>query len=71
MAGYVYGGSEFDAAPKLGRQAVKVPFNPALCGTTQGVSQHRRFKEKNCTPCGDHYNTQRRARRHAGKEGKP
>jgi hypothetical protein len=69
MAGYVYGGNEFDAVPKRGPKAGKLPFNPSLCGTTPGVSQHKRLKESNCTKCADWYNAQRRAR--WAKKGKP
>lgn len=69
MAGYVYGGTEFDAALGRGRRPRTDPLNPSLCGTTPGVSQHRRLKQPCCLKCAEWYNSQRRARRHE-KEGK-
>lgn len=70
MAGYVYGGTEFDAVSKRGPKPRTDPLDPSLCGTTPGVSQHRRLKQPNCTKCADWYNTQRRARWHIKKGGK-
>lgn len=67
MSGYVYRGTEFDAKPRMGR--VPRPFDPALCGTEQGVWQHRRMNQTNCPKCKTAYNAKRREQRNAKKEG--
>lgn len=60
--GYEYRGPE--AGPvKMGRPLR--PFDPALCGSEQGVWQHRRDGEPNCVKCKAFYNAKRRARRAA------
>lgn len=67
MAGYVYNGTEFDAVSRRGRRPSTEPLDPALCGTTPGVSQHRRLKEPCCLKCREWYNAQRRAVRKVAK----
>jgi hypothetical protein len=67
MPGYVYRGTEFDATPKRGPNATRVQFDPALCGTTRGVSQHKHLKIKSCTKCSDYRNAQRRVAKKAEK----
>lgn len=67
--GYVYRGSDFGIKPKRGPKYEPKPFDPAHCGTTHGVTQHRRFNEPYCIKCGDVYNADRRAKRRAKKEG--
>lgn len=38
----VWGGTDFEGAPKLG---------PAACGTESGYAKHRRLKEPTCAEC--------------------
>lgn len=64
MAGYRYGGTEFDAKPGTRPKPVGKPFDPALCGTAPGVWQHRYRGQPQCDKCRDAYNADRRRKRH-------
>lgn len=64
MAGYVYGGTEFDAKPRTRPRPVERPFDPDLCGTPTGVWQHRRLGQPQCDTCKEAYNADRRRKRH-------
>lgn len=60
---YTYRGAVFDAVATMGPKPR--PFDPALCGSEQGVWQHRRAGEPGCALCREFYNAKRRARRAA------
>lgn len=53
MAGYRYGGTNFDARKKLTEpiERKKYERGTAKCGTTGGYNSHQRAKEPSCEPC--------------------
>lgn len=52
---YVYRGTVHDLDTPVITEAPV--FDPALCGSTRGHKQHRKFNESPCRPCMDAYNT--------------
>ena len=60
--GYTYQGLEVGPV-RMG--PVPRPFDPSLCGSEQGVWQHRRDNVPACDACREFYNAKRRARRAA------
>lgn len=78
MAGYRYGGTEFDAhlpvpypEPKAREfPSLTDPREPSECGTDAGHNAHRRKKEPVCDPCRlahNEYQCEYKRRRRAGK----
>lgn len=74
MAGYRYGGTEFDAhlplpeIPK--RKNPRNPGTPPPCGTMSGYAWHRRYNETPCDACratNREYNAEWKRRKKAGK----
>lgn len=67
MAGYVYGG-DMPIKPRKVPKPHKPGFDPELCGSIKGHSQHRRHDEDPCRKCMDAYNRRRNEQRAAARQ---
>ena len=59
---YQYNGPEPGIKARMGRKPR--PFDPALCGTNQGLYQHRRDGIPKCGKCAAHEYAERKKNRH-------